>query len=245
MFLSRYSGHTSGKFFRSKRPSKISNSCCSQNHCVFRHLCRNHIYRPDGGNLVGWVPEWGEHGVKEQGQVILENTWCLLQSFLNLSWSIIIPTNTWPPPPSGWWCAWLQNFWLKTGSQGFCELLSKCQPVNAMHWFQCAVSWSESSAGSRAGLQCSLPTPSPSPLCLHPAAPFPAVPGRREGIPALYCFCVLIKKESADLLSAWLMEPRCGHCRPLCLTNLQLWGFHQGCLLFTERNSRRQNKFLD
>lgn len=37
------------------------------------HLCRNHIYAPDGGNLMGWVPDRGEHGVKEQGQVILEN----------------------------------------------------------------------------------------------------------------------------------------------------------------------------
>lgn len=114
MFLSMYSGYTSGKFFRSKRPSKMNNSCC-QDHSVFTHLCRYHIYRPDGGNLMGWVPDRGKHGVKEQGQVILENMWCLLESILNLSWSIIIPTNTWPTLSSGCWCVWLQNYWLKTG----------------------------------------------------------------------------------------------------------------------------------
>lgn len=246
-FLMFFNSKISGKFLRSKRPSKISNSGCSQNHCVFMHLCRNHISRADGGNLVGWVPDRGEHGVKEQGQVILENMGCLLESFLNLSWSIIVPTNTWPLPSSGWCCVWLQNFWLKTGQLNSKDSVN-CS-ANANQFRLCTGSsvqgqleWElQCWAGSRAGLPCSSQPPNTlsSPLCLYPAAPFPAVLGRRKGIPALYCFCVLIKKESADLLSAWLMGPRCGHCRPLCLTNLQLLGFHQGCLLFTERNLRQ------
>lgn len=114
---------------------------------------------------VGLVPDRGKHGVKEQGQVILENMWCLLESFLNPNWSGIIPTNSWPLPSLGWWCVWLQNLWLKSGSQGFCELLSRCPPV-----LPCtgpSVSWSEScSAQLGAGQGCRVPSQHPLPaLC--------------------------------------------------------------------------------
>lgn len=47
-------------------------------------------------------------------------------------------------------------------------------------------------------------------LSLHWAALSPAATSRHRGISVLYCLCVLIKKESENLLSARLMEPRCG-----------------------------------
>lgn len=112
-----------------------------------------------GGYLLGANMEWRN---KDRW---FWKMWCLLESFLNLSWSIIIPTNTWPLPSSGWWCVWLQNFWLKTGQLNPKDSVN-CS-ANANQLMPCTGSSEQSqlewelqcSAWSRTGLQCSSQPP--------------------------------------------------------------------------------------